>query len=395
MDRLNEQIIRKLKPPDAGYKLIGDAELPGFGVRITANGVRSFILTYTTKRGRQRRMTIGRWPTWTATAAREKAKALKRRVDDGEDPMQAEQQLRRDPTFGEIVTLYLDTEASKQKGYPEYKRLLEKEAVPKWKNTRAADVRRRDVIELIEKKAETAPIVANRLFELVRRVYNFGIRRDLVETNPCTLVRKPGEERSKDRVLSADEIRTLWTALDGPGFSSQTAAALRLVLVTAARPGEVSGLRRNEIDGAWWTLPSERSKNRLAHRVYLTRLARWIIKALPSSSYVFPSPRPGRPIHRNALAYSIRRARAQREDAPPLLTVDDFSPHDLRRTAASHMAAAGVERFIIRRVLNHVEPGVTKVYDRYGYDNEKKAALNKWTRELLRILRARRKEASR
>lgn len=236
-------------------------------------------------------------------------------------------------------------------------------------------------------EAETAPIGANRLLELLVRLFNFAIDRETLDANPCARVAKPGgKESSRDRVLSPDEIRTLWNALDRAWFTEQTAAALRLILITAQRPGEVVSMRREDLDLAegWWTIPAERAKNGLAHRVPLNRTARQILELLPAGSpWVFPSPGVDQHIHRNALALAIRRAR-QRQTDP--LEVGDFSPHDLRRTAASHMASVGVERFVIGKLLNHVEPGVTKVYDRHSYDAEKKRAMDKWGRTLSAIL---------
>lgn len=383
--RLTEQGIRKLHIPEKGNKIHYDDLVKGLGLRVTTADKRAFVLNYRTN-GRERRLTIGPWPEWSATAARERAKELRQAIDRGEDPLADKQQLRSDLTFGELVKEYLKIEGAKQKSKDEYKRILNKDALPQWKNQRAAAIRRRDVIALIEKKAETAPIAANRLFELLRRVYNFAIRRDIVEANPCALVKKPGEERSKDRVLSNQEIKTLWEALDGPWFSAQTAAAIRLILVTAQRPGEIASMRWENIDveGGWWTIPAARAKNDLAHRVPLNKTAREILASLPPASpWVFPSPKENQHVHRNALAMAIRRARGRATDA---LTVVDFSPHDLRRSAASHMASAGVERFLIGRLLNHVEPGVTKVYDRHSYDAEKRKAIDKWNRLLASIV---------
>ncbi|MDA1235755.1 MAG: integrase arm-type DNA-binding domain-containing protein, partial [Acidobacteria bacterium] len=236
--RLTEQTIRKFPTPEKGNKVHYDEEIKGLGLRVTAANARAFILNYRIA-GRERRYTLGLWPEWSATAARERAKELRRDIDRGEDPLAEREQLRTDPTFGEVVEEYLRIEASKQKRSKEYARMLEREALPQWRNLRAADIKRRDVIALVEKKAETAPISANRLLELIRRVYNFAIRRDIVEANPCALVQKPGQEHAKDRVLSRDEIRTFWEALDGQWFTQHTAAALRLILLTAQRPGEV------------------------------------------------------------------------------------------------------------------------------------------------------------
>ena len=383
--RLTEQSIRKLTPPETGNRITYDDVVPGLGLRVTKAGARSFVLNFHV-RGRERRLTIGSFPAWSATAARERAKELRRQIDNGEDPLSAEQQRRGEPTFGDLVQEYLEIEARKQKGFKEYRRLLTRDALPSWRNVRAADIRRRDVIALIERKADTAPIVANRLFELLRRVFNFAIRRDIVDSTPCAQVKKPGQERSKDRVLSGEEIREFWNALDTPAFSAQCAAAQRLILATAQRPGEVVGIEWSEVDlgSAWWTIPALKAKNGLTHRVALNKTALQILKSLlQASRWVFPSPKQDKPLHRGALALALRRAR-QREDHR--LGVNEFSPHDLRRTAASHMASLGVERFVIGRVLNHVEPGVTRVYDRHSYDQEKKKALDRWNRYLRHLV---------
>ena len=199
-------------------------------------------------------------------------------------------------------------------------------------------------------------------------------------------VKKPGIDRSTDRVLSSEEIRKLWPALDGPWFSKRVAAAVRLILVTAQRPGEVVSVQHEELDldGGWWTIPAERAKNGLAHRVPLNQMAREILNSLPAvSPWVFPSPDKNRHMHRNAMTQALCRARMRETEA---LEVKDFSPHDLRRTAASHMASAGVERFVIGRLLNHAESGITRVYDRHSYDAEKQRAAEKWARLLSAIL---------
>jgi integrase len=383
--RLTEQGIRKLPVPAKGNKIHYDEPVRGLGLRITAGGAHAFVLNYRIH-GRERRITIGPWPEWSATAAREQAKDLRRMIDRGEDPLAERQQLRTDPTFGQLVEEYLRVEASKQKGCKEYERLLRRDALPHWGPGRAAEIRRRDVIALIEERAQEAPIAANRLFELLRRVFNFAIRREILEVNPCLLVKKPGREHSKDRVLTRVEIKDLWEALDGPWFTSQTAGALKLLLATAQRPGEIVTMSWSDVDldDGWWTIPAELAKNGLAHRVPLNAIARDILKALPRvSRWIFPSPDDDRHIHRNALAMAMRRAR-QRERNP--LTVLNFSPHDLRRTAASQMASAGVERFVIGRLLNHAEPGVTKVYDRHSYDEQKRQAADLWSRRLGAVL---------
>ena len=359
--------------------------MPGFGLRITSTGARAFVLNYRVD-GRERRLTIGTWPTWNATAARERAKELRREIDQGHDPLGYRQQRRADPTFGELVEIYLRVKASSQKGAAQYEGLLRRDALPAWKHVRTVDIRRSDVIALVEEKAKTAPIAANRLLELLRRVFNFAIVREIVAANPCSQVPKPGKERAKDRVLSREEICQLWEALDGPSFTASTAAAIRLLLLTAQRPGEIVTAEWAEIDldEGWWTIPAEKAKNGLAHRVPLNKTSRDILQRLPQASrWVFPSPREGQHVHRNALALALRRSRSRPNQLP---VPDNFTLHDLRRTAASKMAAKGVQQFVIGRVLNHAQGDVTATYARYGYDREKRAALDLWDRELRSIL---------
>ena len=397
--KLNDKTIKAIEPPAKGQAYAWDDEVAGFGLRITAAGARSFILNYRVD-GRERRTTIGKYPAWTATAAREKAKELRREVDGGADPLEAKEAKRAAPTFGDLASDYWRIEGSKQRGVAGYKAMLERDVLPHWRHLKVEDIKRRDVIRLVEDKAQTAPVAANRVFSLVRRIFNFAIRRDIIEANPCAQVRKPSPERAKDRVLSRDELRVLWAALEaGEHFTTQTAAALKLVLLTAQRPGEVCGLLWADLDLSqrWWSLPAERSKNGLAHRIPLSDGALEVLKALPrDAAEVFPKANGGGPTSHNTVAQALRKALAKPDpekaaklrrpkDREPL-PLQTFTPHDLRRSAASFMASAGVARFVVGRVLNHQESGVTRVYDRHSYDAEKREALATWDRLLRAIV---------
>ena len=249
-------------------------------------------------------------------------------------------------------------------------------------NTVAEDLRRGDIIALLDEKATKAPIAANRLLEAVRRLYTWGIEKDLLETTPCVKLKRPGVERSRDRVLSDDEIHTFWYRLDSTKRMSEgVRVALRLILITAARPGEVCGLDWNELDlkRRWWEVPRERTKGDRLHRVPLTGLALEQIENQPRvGRWVFPSFKE-QPLKVLALSHALRHNREH-------FALDRFTPHDLRRTCASHLADVGVERFIISRVLNHTDREITGVYDRYGYDKQKRRALERWERKLRSII---------
>lgn len=387
---LEEKAVRRLAPPESGNRIYYDDLLPGFGLRVTQAGARAFVLNYYAASGRERRLTIGKWPTWSATAAREEARELRRRIDRGEDPLETKREARLAETFGELAAEYLERYASQKRTGDQDKRYLEADVLPAWRSLKVREIERRDVIRLIEAKAQTAPISANRLLALLRKLFNWAVERDLVAVNPCLQVRAPGKETSKDRVLSVDEVGVFWAGfVPGPELSAEVVAALRLILATAQRPGEVVGMEWSEVDldAAWWTIPAEKAKNGLAHRVPLNPVAVDLLRERRATvedgvRWVFPSPRAGQAIGTGALAHALRRNRNLEEDDARRVPLAEFTPHDLRRSAASHMASNGVSRLVVGQVLNHVERSVTRVYDRHGYDAEKRAAMETWGRVL-------------
>jgi integrase len=231
-------------------------------------------------------------------------------------------------------------------------------------------------------------------------MFNFAIEREWLEFNPCHMVKRPGKEQARDRVLSSDEIRSFWaaTAVEEPLIRD----AFRLRLLTAQRGGEVLCMRWADIDfdSGWWTIPAEFAKNGLSHHVPLNPQAVTILKELRAwqskrlevvnvgrakkhleakkqSEWVFPS----RWYEEESLAWTRKATKRIRDSCGV-----DFRPHDLRRTAASLMTGSGISRVVVQKILNHVETGVTAVYDRHSYDAEKRRALNAWGRLLQHIL---------
>jgi integrase len=228
--------------------------------------------------------------------------------------------------------------------------------------------------------------MANRTLTLLRTIFNFAVQQAIFDTNPTAGIKLPARERRRDRVLSDGEIALLWERLPHSGINETTRRIFQLILVTAQRPGEVAQAEWRDIDlaTAWWTIPAEKSKNGLTHRVPLSGMALEIIGECPSEkSCLFPAPRSwSLPIHINYLSHALRLKRDR-------LGIEHFTSHDLRRTAASHMASMGIPRLVISKVLNHVERGITAVYDRHGYDREKRAALEAWAARLGRIIAGR------
>jgi len=333
--------------------------------------------------GRLRRLTLGTYPPLTLADARDAAKAALNRAALGDDPAAEKQADRLAETVAELADSYMEKYAKPRKrSWPEDERLLRREILPQWRTRKARDIKRRDVIELLDAIVDRgAPIQANRVLALVRKMFNWGISRDLIEVNPCAQVKAPAKEQQRQRVLSEAEIRAVWRGFDQ--LTLILGSLFKLRLLTAQRGHELESMRWEDVDlpGGWWTIPPHSAKNNLAHRVPLSAPARDILLRLRpeagSSYWVFPSP--------TRTAQHITNIQKAAREVRNCSRVN-FVPHDLRRTAASVMTGMGTSRLVVGKILNHVESGVTRVYDRHGYDAEKRQALERWAQKLDDIL---------
>lgn len=385
MSRLTEKSILSHPTPKEGSTIVWDDTIPGFGIRIMPSGTRTFFLNYRNAQGKQRRVKLGRVGILSLDKAQKKARKALNKLADGQDPREMRDEAREAVTFEYLVNEYVRRRCREKKSGAEDERMLRKDFVPIWGRLLAKDIQRRDVATAIDAIRERGPIIGNRSLFVLGRLFNWGIDKELLEVNVASRV-KPLKEKSRDRVLTPEEIRLFWKRLDEVPCEPTTRLALRLILATAQRPGEVSGLDWSEIqedeDGAWWTIPAEKAKNGLAHRVPLSPLALEIIHSLPEreAGPVFDSLKfPGKGIERHSMSMALVRAREA-------MGIDRCTPHDLRRTAATQMAIIGVNPFTIGKILNHQERGVTKIYTRASYDAEKREAVELWGSKLRDII---------
>lgn len=325
---------------------------------------------------------------------------------------------RQEITVEELIDLFIkDHSKRKKRSWQEDERALRLDLAP-WFSWKVKDVTRRDAKALLDViDGRGAPVQAYNVLSKARKMWNMAIRWEYAEYNPFALLDPPRPYTPRERALDDGEIKTLWSALENLealSMSNEISRALRLILVTAQRPGEVIGMHSREIDGRWWTIPAERSKNKNTHRVYLTDLALSLIGTLPKDGYIFPSPKKlkddaDRPISENALAMSLRRnilggskdnrvkgasgrnkqlAARKAENPSPVnkIGIEHFRPHDLRRSAVTGMAKLRIPREDRERVVNHSVGRLEKTYNRYDFDDEKRAALSRWTVHLEQLI---------
>ena len=387
--KFTDRQIKSLKPKKTRYEVWEDNG-KGFGVRVAPTGRKSFIFLYRFQ-GTSRRMTFGNYPETSladAHAAHAKSRQL---LEQGNDPATVEQdakeESRRSPSIKRLAAEYIGKYAKPRKrSWKEDERILNKDVVPRWGKRKAQDITRRDIILLLDEIVDRGALIqANRTLATIRKMYSFAMGRGILESSPCVAIPAPSKENRRDRVLNETEIKTFWNKLSTAKMEKYTALALKLQLITAQRKGEVAGAEWVNFDlkDGWWTIPAEKSKNGLPHRVPLSSFAIETLNELKiisgDSKWLFPSPRNGQHIAETSVDHAVRENAEHFE-------VDHFTPHDLRRTAASMMTASGIQRLTVSKVLNHVETGVTSVYDRHSYDKEKRKALRSWGLQLETIL---------
>jgi len=405
--KFTDPTIRSLKPQAQRYIAWKDNG-NGLGIRVSPQGTKIFIYMYRFE-GRSRMMTLGEYPAKKLADINllhaEALKKLENGIDPGAERVEQNQADRDAYTIPDLKEEYIEKWAKPRKrSWEEDDRILEKDILPKWRYRKAKNIKRKDVLDILDEVVNRgAAIQANRTFGIIRKMFNFAVSRDIIPYSPCAGISAPSPENQRDRVLSEKEIRQLWHRLNDAKMHYNTKLAIKLILVTAQRPGEVTSAEWSEFDekNGWWVIPAEKAKNKLPHRVPLSPLAKELLAEIKpysgSSVYLFPSPlspkkkankrkstakpekRIDKPIDESALGHALRNNLA-------MLGLEDVVPHDLRRTAASHMTGAGILRLVVSKILNHVERSITAVYDRYSYDIEKRKALNTWAKRVTIIL---------
>jgi integrase len=371
-----------------------DETVSGLALRVTANGHRSWSFCFTSPRdGKWARATIGTYPATSLAAARGKALEAKGHVDAGQDPrLVLAGQATAGMTVAALADAYLaDPEKAALRSKAEIERRLRRNVLPVIGAVKLSELRRRDVRNVTDAMLRRGvKVEATRVFEDVRGMVRWAVQQEYLDANPLDGISKPAEPTSGNRVLSDEEIHTLWnqvpTAL---AKSIQCQRIIKLTLVTAQRIGEVAGMVPAELDlkAREWRLPAHRTKNAHAHVVPLSDLAIQIIKGAMADAGkggpIFPCGKGS--LSPVAVARTILRANDSNR-----FGIASWSAHDLRRTALTGMARLGVAPIILGHVANHrttTRAGVTlSVYSHYAYDKEKRAALDLWADRLEAII---------
>ena len=439
--QFTDKAIAAAKPKDKRYYI---REGRGFALQVLPSGAKSFVYLFELNKSKGY-VLLGHYPACTLAEARiaynDAYKLVKKGIDprDHKKAIKAEnERLAREAK--EAAALAIQTALQLEKntfetltndGIPEnftpatveqlaavWFALYSKENhTRRWQETAVSaikthiipnigkmgitEVRHRHALGLIQQIAMTAPGSARNTMKFCRQMFKFACRNEWAEIQPFHEITESVPKiapKADERHLDDDEIVKAWQEINKSSCSRAVKRALKLILITAQRPGEVAQMHRDQIKDRWWTIPAEvAGKNGREHRVYLTNSALEFIG--DGKGYIFPSDRGTRGhISENALSQAInrgylsddvvkvvgnRKIKARKE---PYFGMKPWSPHDLRRTARTNMARAGVSDEVGEEVMNHIKPGIVGVYNKYRYDAEKKDALQKWETLLIFIL---------
>ncbi|MBC2713985.1 MAG: tyrosine-type recombinase/integrase [Desulfobacteraceae bacterium] len=386
---LTDLKVKKLVIKKTRYEI---SDVMGLSIRVEPSGSKTWMYRYTFDSHRKR-MRLGKYPAMSIAEARVKQRDALNDINNDIDPglkqRQENEARKKVPTFEGMLEEFWDVELCHKKAGAATKRLIRKDTIHAWGNRKVVDIKRRDIVFILDGVRSRAPVTANRLHGALSRLFNFAAERGVIDDSPCTRIKKE-PEKGRSRVLADDEIKAVWLALDWENkkvdMFRATKLAIRMILLTGQRPGEVCGMRWDEIsEDDIWDIPADRMKNEEPHQVPLTPLALEVIeKARELSSdkeFVFGSShKPDAPLMVRTLSRAVNRHWSE------MGINEKFVPHDLRRTLRTRLAELGVSDIVAERVLGHKLQGLMAIYNQHQYHDEKRQALLKWENKLRYIV---------
>ncbi len=377
---------------------VADGGQRGLHLVIQPSGRKSWAVRYRFK-GEPRKLTLEGFPS--LATARKLAQVALDQVGEGIDPAAAKQTAKREAEIGSdlfsaVAEQFIQRHArpnTRPQSAQQTERYLAKNVLPRWGKRRIQEISKRDVLDLLDAVRDRGGgLSANRVLAAIRKLFNWAVERGVISVSPAAGVKPPLVERSRDRVLSDDEIRWAWLACNGIGYPFGDMA--KLLLLTGQRRTEVAGMTWAEIDleKALWSIPGERTKNGEPHEVPLSEAALAIIKALPrienDKGFLLTTN-----ARTHVTGYShVKRALDEamleiaRAERGAEVEIPRWTFHDLRRMAVSGMARLGIALPVIEKVVNHTSgsfAGVIGVYQRHSFAGEKRHALEAWANLVL------------
>ncbi len=417
---LTIKFVEAVKANPKSRMEIPDAGLPGMYLIVQSSGAKAWAYRYRFD-GKPKKLTVG--PVlmkreagevdgdlpfgipMTLSEARRATRRAMQLVAEGVDPSAAKKEAKENQKpveldlsntvehqSEEFIKRYAKV---KNRSWAEKERQFKAEIIPAWGNRDVTSITKRDVLELTDAIVDRgSPVTANRVLATLKTFFSWLAERDVITASPAISIRKPTKEKSRERVLTDDELRLIWKA--SGEFEYPFGSFWQILLLTGQRRNEVAGMKSDEVIldeiRPEWIIPAERTKNGKPHVVALSKSVVAILKSLPKpgdKGYLFSttdetaisgfSRSKGR--LDDALTAEMKKEAVEAGNDPDEIQFSSWTLHDLRRTMASGMARIGISLPVIERCLNHISGsfgGIVGVYQRHEYRDETRAAFDAW-----------------
>jgi len=398
---LTDFAIRHLRRPHAGTDYHPDSKIPGFGIRVTQTGIKTFYFLY--RFGSHRpRLNLGNYPGISLAQARKQAEIARGFLRRGLNPaihLDVEDNLPhatdeaalaalQAPIFSialqDYIAKHLVSHCS-ESTRKEVTSSLRASFLQAWANIPIDQITTDQIIKILDSKIEDGkPSSANHALSYIKAFFNWYVARKVIKASPARTIPKPAATVRRSRHLTGPEIRAIWLAAEVE--INPIGKLVQLALVTGQRRGEIAGMRWDELffDNGYWAIPGSRTKNGKDHVVPLSFLAKDILgtiavtplpmqpgdRQISYSPYVFPAPRaPDKPVTN----FTDTKARLEQ-----LANIAPWCIHDLRRTVATGLGDFSILPKVKKKIFNHSENEVHDIYDRFEYFKERCHALHQW-----------------
>ncbi len=374
---LTSKFVENVKPPATGRLEFWDAALPGFILRVTQKGVKSFSFRYRTADGSYKRLSWA-YPAFQLSEARDEAQKAVRAIERGQDPQTGEKQPSAPETLNALCDRYVEEYLKKNvRRWKAAKGEIDNHIRPHVGSLKLEKVEKANVRKMLAEIEPDYPVAANRALGRLRAIYNWALENDLVATDPTHGVKKPTKEKPVSRTLSDEELAKIWNAAGSLSYPARE--YIRFLILSGQRRDDVRGMRREELDMRMgnWVIPAERYKSVRSHLVPLTDGMKELLKVTPVKGFVL-SLTGGEKPYGNLVK--------PKRKLDKISGVKGWTLHDVRRTVRTGLSRLGVRPDIAERVIGHSVGGkLGETYDAYSYRKEKLEALELWERHVLSI----------
>lgn len=382
MEKFTHNKIANLSAEKNRYHI---TEGNGFCLRVSPKGTKTWFYRYKFS-GKEKWLTIGNFPVMGVAEARKAFNDLWEIRQAGQDPEEVAQQklIQKSNNVGSLVSDWYDNYIAKHRKQPQQiKQQIDADIIPLLGQKELEKLQTRDITQALDSIVKRgSPVHANKVLSTLKQAFNYAVSRGELANNPAAGIRARdigGAEKPRERFLSSAEIKMLWHFLDGEAnkISSSIRCAIKIILLTGVRTGEILLAQWNEIDfeHSLWTIPAHHNKNGLTMKIHLSPLCKRIFKHLLEikvSPYIISNIQSGEALSEKAIAKAVNRIQER-------VGIPQWTPHDLRRTFATQLGETlQVDPVVIEKCLGHKMPKIMATYNKNEMLPQRKEALELW-----------------